>query len=94
MGIRAAGDLWTLGDGPGATLRARSVALQALPQSATPDYCEMTVVANSTGLHPACDTLNYPLCRISELADVFIPVEDGGILTQTGVNWGRRSDWG
>ena len=77
--------LWKLGDDPAATLQRRQVALQALPQSATPDYCEMNVVANSTGLHPSCDTLNYPLCRISELADVFIPIEDGGILTRTGV---------
>ncbi|MEJ1974859.1 MAG: homoserine dehydrogenase [Acetobacteraceae bacterium] len=77
--------LWPLGDDPAARMRQRSEALRGLPQSATPDYCEMNVVANSTGLLPACDALNYPLCRISELADVFIPVEDGGILTRSGV---------
>ena len=77
--------LWALGDDVASTLEARRRALQAFPLSATPDYCEMNVVANSTALAPACDTLSYPLCRATELADVFAPVEDGGILTRTGV---------
>jgi predicted homoserine dehydrogenase-like protein len=89
-------DLWTLGTDAAATLEARRRALQAFPLSATPDYCEMNVVANSTGLLPSCDTLNYPLCRASELADVFVPQEDGGILQRAGVvdvfNPLRRSD--
>ena len=89
-------NLWTLGADVASTLKARARALHAFPQSATPDYCEMNVVANSTGLLPSCDALNYPLCRASELADVFVPVEDGGILTRTGVvdvfNPLRRSD--
>ena len=29
--------------------------------------------------------LDYPIAKTSELADIFIPEEDGGILTQTGV---------
>jgi predicted homoserine dehydrogenase-like protein len=61
-----------------------------------PDYCELNVVSNSTGLLPACDALNYPLCHISELADIFIPREDGGILDRIGVvdvfNCLRRHD--
>jgi predicted homoserine dehydrogenase-like protein len=89
-------NLWTFGTDLAATLEARRRALHEFPQSATPDYCEMNVVANSTGLEPACDALSYPLCRTSELADVFVPVEDGGILTRTGVvdvfNPLRRSD--
>jgi len=76
---------WAMGEDAAATLRGRSAALASLPQSATPDYCEMNIVANSTGLLPSCDALNYPLCRIGELADVFIPREDGGILDRTGV---------
>ncbi|MGL9773039.1 MAG: hypothetical protein ACR5LG_01385 [Sodalis sp. (in: enterobacteria)] len=67
------------------SLRLRSEALAMLPQSATPDYCEMNVVANSLGFVLATPMLNYPLCHIHELANVFIPREDGGILTQTGV---------
>jgi predicted homoserine dehydrogenase-like protein len=77
--------LWTFGTGVASTLEARRRALRAFPLSATPDYCEMNVVANSTGLAPSCDALNYPVCRTSELADVFVPVEDGGILARPGV---------
>lgn len=72
------------GDVP-ARLEQRRTAISALPQSATPDYCEMNVVSNSTGLTPACDAMSYPLCRISELADIFIPRADGGILDREGV---------
>jgi predicted homoserine dehydrogenase-like protein len=56
----------------------------------------MNVVANSTGLAPSCDALHYPVCRTPELADVFVPVEDGGILARPGVvdvfNALRRDD--
>lgn len=90
------GNLWAPGTDLASTLAARRRALAAFPLSATPDYCEMNVVANSTGLAPACDALNYPLCRTSELADVFVPVQDGGVLARTGVvdvfNALRRSD--
>jgi predicted homoserine dehydrogenase-like protein len=96
VAARGLDELWDIGGDPAATMRHRSEVLRALPQSATPDYCEMNVVANSTGLLPACDALHYPLCRISELADIFIPVEDGGILERTGVvdvfNCLRRTD--
>jgi predicted homoserine dehydrogenase-like protein len=77
-------------------LAARRAALSGFPQSATPDYCEMNVVVNSTGLVTASDTLSYPICRASELADVFVPEQDGGILSRTGVvdvfNCLRRED--
>ncbi|MFK4045039.1 homoserine dehydrogenase [Roseomonas mucosa] len=81
----ALADLWILGEDVAETLARRSAALAGLPQSATPDYCEMNVVANSTGLLPSRPELSYPLCRITELADVFIPREEGGILGRTGV---------
>lgn len=96
--VHAAGlnDCWGLGDDIPSTLAQRKSLLSMLPLSATPDYCEMNVVANSAALIPACDALSYPLCHISELADVFVPVEDGGILTRTGVvdvfNCLRRDD--
>ncbi|MFC0385644.1 NAD(P)H-dependent oxidoreductase [Muricoccus vinaceus] len=79
------GALWMLGaDVPG-MLASRSDVLAALPQRATPDYCEMNVVSNSTGLLPSRDALSFPLCRITELADVFAPRAEGGILNRTGV---------
>ena len=68
-----------------ATLQERSRILHEFPQYAVPDYCEMNVVANATGLVPSCDRFHYPICRVSELADIYIPVEDGGVLTKTGV---------
>ena len=34
---------------------------------------------------PSDRRLNYPVAKISELADIFIPEEDGGILKKTGV---------
>ncbi|HKM05500.1 MAG TPA: hypothetical protein VJ869_00800 [Sphaerochaeta sp.] len=74
---------WHL-DGMG-TLEERSKVLHAFPQFAVPDYCEMNVVANATGLSPSCDKFHYPICKVSELADIYIPVEDGGVLTKTGV---------
>lgn len=78
-------DMWTLGTDLATTLEARRRALREFPLSATPDYCEMNVVANSTGLRPSCDALHYPLCRTSELADIFVPIADGGILERSGV---------
>jgi predicted homoserine dehydrogenase-like protein len=87
---------WTLGDDVAATVAARSRALAKLPQRATPDYCEMNIVANATGLKPAADALNFPLARVHELADIFVPKADGGILESTGVvdvfNCLRRPD--
>jgi predicted homoserine dehydrogenase-like protein len=89
-------DLWDLGDDVAGVLEQRDAVIAALPKSATPDYCELNVVSNSTGLLPARDALSYPMCHISELADIFIPREDGGILDRTGVvdvfNCLRRHD--
>lgn len=67
------------------TLKERSKILSDFPQFAVPDYCEMNVVSNATALQPSCDRFHYPVCRVEELADIYIPVEDGGVLTKTGV---------
>lgn len=67
------------------TLSERKQALCSLPQYATPDYCEMNVVANSLELQVDRPEMHYPICRINELADIFIPKEDGGILDKLGV---------
>lgn len=67
------------------TLAQRSRILSGFPQFAVPDYCEMNVVSNATGLQPSCNRFHYPVCRVEELADIYIPVEDGGVLTKTGV---------
>lgn len=87
---------WSISNDLDNTLKNKSILLKSLPQYATPDYCEMNVVANSLHLSIDKPELHYPICRITELADVFIPKEDGGILGHTGIvdvfNCLRRND--
>ncbi|MER7230071.1 homoserine dehydrogenase [Streptomyces olivaceus] len=77
--------LLTLGDDVRATLDARAAAVAGLPTGATADYCEMAVVANNTGFGPDTERLHYPVARIAELADVYRPREEGGLLARDGV---------
>ena len=67
------------------TLDARKQLLEKYLGVISADLCEMNLVSNITGLAPACPYLHYPIAKTSELANIFIPVEDGGILTRTGV---------
>ncbi|MFC8877860.1 homoserine dehydrogenase [Streptomyces ardesiacus] len=76
--------LLELGDDVRATLDARAAAVAGLPTGATADYCEMAVVANNTGFRPDTERLHYPVARIAELADVYRPREDGGVLARDG----------
>ena len=76
-------DAWMFVDSQ--TLEKRNELLKDYIGSITADLCEMNLVSNVTGLVPASRKLHYPIAKVSELADVFIPVEDGGILTETGV---------
>ncbi|MEU6672703.1 homoserine dehydrogenase [Streptomyces sp. NPDC046925] len=77
-------ELLELGDDPRATLDARAAAVAALPTGATADYCEMAVVATSTGFRPDTERLHYPVARIAELADIYALREDGGVLHRPG----------
>lgn len=67
------------------TLEKRREVLSEFLKPISADLCEMNLVSNITGLSPAAPFLNYPVARVSELADVFIPKEDGGILEKSGV---------
>jgi len=67
------------------TLDARRKLLADYTEVISADLCEMNLVSNITGLVPAAPRLNYPIAKVSELADIFIPAEDGGILTGQGV---------
>ena len=67
------------------TLDGRRRILASLLYPISADLCEMNLVSNVTGLKPAAPELNYPVAKITELADIFIPKEDGGILDETGV---------
>lgn len=67
------------------TLAQRRELLKEFTEVISADLCEMNLVSNVTGLVPATPFLDYPIAKPSELADIFIPEEDGGILKKTGV---------
>lgn len=67
------------------TLDERRRLLDKYTEVISADLCEMNLVSNVTGLVPASPFLSYPVAKASELADIFIPEEDGGILKKTGV---------
>lgn len=67
------------------TLEGRRALLEKYTEVISADLCEMNLVSNVTGLVPATPFFHYPVAKPSELADIFIPEEDGGILKQTGV---------
>lgn len=67
------------------TLENRSRLLSKYPQFAVPDYNEMNVVSNATGLMPSCPRLHYPMINVAELADVYALKEDGGLIEKAGV---------
>jgi predicted homoserine dehydrogenase-like protein len=77
----AIADLWHLdGADLATTLAARAAALSALPQRTVPDFCEMNLVANATGLVPDRPDFHAPFARTPELPDVYIGRRDGGVL--------------
>ena len=65
------------------TGRARILA-QAYPLKAVPDLCEMTLVANATGLVADVPGFHAPVARIPEVADLLAPQAAGGLLSGTG----------
>ncbi len=67
------------------TLEGRRKLLEKYISVISADLCEMNLVSNITGLVPAAKRLSYPVAKTSELADIFIPEEDGGVLKKTGV---------
>ena len=77
--------LLTLGEDIPATLAARRAALEGLKTGATADYCEMAVVASSTGLVADVEAMHYPVARIAELADIYALRAHGGIVGRPGV---------
>lgn len=79
-------DLWRLSDGEVATVVAgRAEQAGTIPLRTVPDYCEMCLVANATGLKPDRPDFHAPLTRTTELPTVYCPIEDGGVLTRRGV---------
>lgn len=90
------GALMTLGDDAPGTIAARAATLAGLPQRTVPDYCEMALVANATGMPIARPDFHAPLARTPELPELYGLRADGGLLERTGVidvfNCLRRPD--
>ncbi|MGW3295602.1 homoserine dehydrogenase [Streptomyces xiamenensis] len=72
-------------EGVRTTLAARAEAVAGLKRSAAADYCEMSVVATSTGFTPDVEAMHYPVARTAELADIYALREHGGVVTRPGV---------
>jgi len=93
-------DVAALWDGPpadvAARVAARAAACRDLPQRTTPDYCEMCLVANATGLKPDTAEMHAAIARTVELPDLFRPAAAGGVLGGAGrldvFNCFRRPD--
>ena len=88
--------VWALGDDVAVTVEQRARLLSELPHRTAPDYCEMCLVANATGLKPDRPDFHAPFTRTTELPDLYIPREEGGLLARRGVldvfNCLRRTD--
>lgn len=67
------------------TLKSRDKLLQKYREVISADLCEMNLVSNVSGFTPSAPFMNYPIAKPNELANIFIPKEDGGILEKTGV---------
>jgi predicted homoserine dehydrogenase-like protein len=87
---------WALGEDAPATITARAGLLEGLPQRTVPDSCEMTLVANATGLLPDRPDFHAPLAHTPELAEIYGLREAGGLLEKPGAldvfNCLRRPD--
>ncbi len=79
-------DHWLAGDRHPAAVAAERARIlgTAFPLRAVPDLCEMTLVANATGLAADTAAFHSPPARIPELADLFAPQSRGGLMS--GVN--------
>jgi len=88
--------LMALGDDVAGTVAARAAALAGLPQRTVPDYCEMALVANATGMPIGLPEFYAPLARTPELPQLYGLRAQGGLLERTGVidvfNCLRRPD--
>ncbi|RTZ41637.1 flagellar biosynthesis protein FlgA [Candidimonas sp. SYP-B2681] len=63
---------------------ARSELCHRLPQRAVPDFCEMLVVANATGLAPDTPEFHVPILRIPEVPGILRLSAEGGVLADSG----------
>lgn len=79
------GKLWdAAGSKLPALMQARAEALRELPRRIVPDYCELCVMANATGLRPDTPELHVPHARTPELPQLYGPREHGGLIVRQG----------
>lgn len=77
--------LWSLpADAERATVAARGMALSAIPQVSVPDLCEMTNVANATGLTPDRPDFHAMVLRTHEVPSLLDLEAFGGVLKGSG----------
>lgn len=78
-------DYWTMQPGSAQlTVAARASIADQLPQRTVPDFCEMLVVANSTGLGPDVPDMHAPILRTGEVPEALRLCSEGGILNHEG----------
>lgn len=88
---------WDRGQaGAAAAVAERAELLRGFRHRTVPDLCEMTIVCNAAGLAPDRPALHAPVARTLELAQLFGPAAEGGLLERTGAvdifNCLRRPD--
>lgn len=78
-------DHWLAGDRSPVSVCAERARIlgSAFPLRAVPDLCEMTLVANATGLGADTPGFHAPPARIPELADLFAGRRQGGLIDGT-----------
>ena len=67
-----------------AQIAARARTLQELTQRSVPDFCELCLVANGSGLLPDKPDLHAAVARTLELPNIFRLEADGGLLSACG----------
>lgn len=78
-------NLWTLPEGDErSVVRARGEHLNAIPQISAPDLCEMTNVANATGLLPDDPAFHALVLRTHEVPTLLDLEANGGVLAGSG----------
>lgn len=62
----------------------RASLLDRIPSRTPPDFCELCLIANASGLRPDRPHLHAPIARAIELADLLRTQHDGGLFAETG----------
>ena len=74
-----------VGAGVGRSVCGRRMQyLDGSQRAEEPDLCEMTIVANATGLKPDVPALHSPMVRIAEIPEILSARTHGGLLETAG----------